>query len=97
MRWLIGVAVALSTSCSSGRVCNPGDTRTCVGIGACTGGQACLADGTGYGTCGCGGAGGGSGVGGGTAGGGTAGGGTAGGGTAGGGTAGGGTAGGGTA
>ncbi len=35
-------------------VCNPGDTRECVGPGACPGGQECLKDGSGYGECDCG-------------------------------------------
>jgi hypothetical protein len=36
--------------------CSAGETRTCVGPGACKGGQACLANGTGFGACDCGGA-----------------------------------------
>ncbi len=36
--------------------CTPGDTRTCVGPGACSGGQSCAADGT-WSTCDCGGGG----------------------------------------
>jgi hypothetical protein len=35
-------------------VCGQGQTRECVGVGACKGGQACLADGSGYGVCDCG-------------------------------------------
>lgn len=35
-------------------VCTAGETRTCVGAGACQGGQACLADGKGFGPCDCG-------------------------------------------
>jgi len=34
--------------------CSAGETRTCVGAGACQGGQACLPDGKGFGTCDCG-------------------------------------------
>jgi hypothetical protein len=34
--------------------CSVGETRACVGPGACKGGQACLADGKGYGACDCG-------------------------------------------
>lgn len=34
--------------------CTAGETRTCVGPGACKGGQACLADGKGFGPCDCG-------------------------------------------
>jgi len=36
------------------RVCRPGETQHCVGAGACEGGQACLADGSGFGACDCG-------------------------------------------
>lgn len=35
-------------------VCRPGETQRCVGPGACDGGQACLADGSGFGLCDCG-------------------------------------------
>lgn len=38
----------------SGRVCGSGDTRACVGPGACAGGQTCLADSSGFGPCDCG-------------------------------------------
>lgn len=34
--------------------CATGETRTCVGPGACKGGQACLPDGSGFGSCDCG-------------------------------------------
>lgn len=34
-------------------LCTPGTTQPCVGVGACAGGQACLADGSGYGACQC--------------------------------------------
>lgn len=34
--------------------CVPGATQSCVGAGACAGGQACLADGSGFGPCDCG-------------------------------------------
>jgi hypothetical protein len=34
--------------------CSAGETRTCVGAGACKGGQACLPDGKGFGACDCG-------------------------------------------
>lgn len=33
--------------------CVPGATQTCVGLGACAGGQSCLADGSGFGPCNC--------------------------------------------
>jgi hypothetical protein len=36
------------------RVCRPGETQRCVGSGACEGGQACSAEGTGFGPCDCG-------------------------------------------
>jgi hypothetical protein len=36
------------------RVCVPGATQACVGIAGCTGGQACLHDGSGFGECDCG-------------------------------------------
>lgn len=36
------------------RACVPGATQACVGVGACSGGQACLPDGSGFGTCDCG-------------------------------------------
>lgn len=35
-------------------LCSPGDTRTCVGPGACAGGQECNDDGTDWSTCDCG-------------------------------------------
>lgn len=35
-------------------VCTPGSTQSCVGAGACAGGQACRADGSGYDPCDCG-------------------------------------------
>ncbi len=34
--------------------CSPGQTRECVGPGACKGGQACTGDGKGFGSCDCG-------------------------------------------
>lgn len=36
------------------RVCVPGSTQSCVGPGACPGGQSCLPDGSGFGPCDCG-------------------------------------------
>ncbi len=39
---------------SASRVCTLGETRACVGPGACQGGQICLSDGTGFGSCDCG-------------------------------------------
>jgi hypothetical protein len=35
-------------------VCAPGSTQSCVGTGACNGGQACKPDGSGYEPCDCG-------------------------------------------
>jgi hypothetical protein len=40
---------------ASPRACVPGVTQACVGPGGCGGGQACSADGTGFGACDCGG------------------------------------------
>jgi hypothetical protein len=40
---------------SASHVCAAGDTRACVGTGACAGGQVCRPDGTGFGPCDCGG------------------------------------------
>lgn len=34
--------------------CAVGETRACIGAGACKGGQACLPDGSGFGSCDCG-------------------------------------------
>jgi hypothetical protein len=36
------------------RTCVPGATQACVGAAACSGGQSCLPDGTGFGACDCG-------------------------------------------
>ncbi|HEY2728843.1 MAG TPA: hypothetical protein VGK52_02815 [Polyangia bacterium] len=36
------------------RACVPGSTQACVGPAGCQGGQACLADGAGFGPCDCG-------------------------------------------
>jgi hypothetical protein len=36
------------------RVCAPGATQACVGPAGCSGGQACVADGSRFGTCDCG-------------------------------------------
>jgi hypothetical protein len=41
---------------TSTRACIPGSTQACVGPGACSGGQACASDGSGFGPCDCGGA-----------------------------------------
>lgn len=42
-----------SAATKPSKVCSAGETRACVGAGACQGGQACLPDGTGFGTCDC--------------------------------------------
>lgn len=63
---------------AAGSICTAGDSKACTGPAGCQGGQACLADGTGWGSCDCG-TGGGAGAGG-TGSGGTTGGGGAGGG-----------------
>lgn len=39
---------------NSAVVCRPGETQKCVGAGACVGGQACKADGSGFEQCDCG-------------------------------------------
>jgi hypothetical protein len=44
----------LKSPAAASAVCTPGQTRECVGSGACRGGQACLPDGRGYGACDCG-------------------------------------------
>jgi len=48
------VAVAVPTAPAAPRVCVPGATQACVGVAGCTGGQACLRDGSGFGDCDCG-------------------------------------------
>ena len=45
-----GVTAAVAPA----RVCVPGATQACVGSGACSGGQACLPDGSGFAPCDCG-------------------------------------------
>jgi len=42
------------TAGSTSSVCDPGDTRTCVGPGSCDGGQVCRDDGSGWEDCDCG-------------------------------------------
>jgi hypothetical protein len=44
---------AAATAAPPARACVPGATQACVGAGACPGGQACLADGSGYSPCLC--------------------------------------------
>ena len=46
---------ACSTETVDGEVCSPGETRSCVGPGACEGGQQCESDGAAWGECDCGG------------------------------------------
>ena len=57
------LAAAVPTACVGGsaslgdagpKKCTAGETQPCVGAGACTGGQACKADGLGYEACVCG-------------------------------------------
>jgi hypothetical protein len=43
-----------SVAASKARECGVGETRACIGPGACQGGQACLPDGSGFGACDCG-------------------------------------------
>lgn len=45
---------AASSSAAPAAACSRGQTRECVGAGACKGGQACLADGSGFSACDCG-------------------------------------------
>jgi hypothetical protein len=45
---------ASAAAAKSSKACTAGQTRECVGPAACKGGQACLADGSGYGACDCG-------------------------------------------
>jgi hypothetical protein len=51
-----GVSAASASAAEpvSPRVCVPGVTQACLGPGACSGAQACLADGSGFGVCDCG-------------------------------------------
>ena len=46
------VALVTVGGCGS-RVCVPGATQICSGVGACVGAQACLAEGQGYSACAC--------------------------------------------
>ena len=48
-------AAAPAVVVASARACVPGATQACVGPGACSGGQSCLPDGSGFGPCDCGG------------------------------------------
>lgn len=57
---LVSAGVLVSVACGSSKndlggktTCSPGDTRSCVGPGACTGGQTCGSDGS-WGACDCG-------------------------------------------
>jgi hypothetical protein len=47
-------APAASASAAPARACVPGLTQACVGPAGCSGGQACLGDGSGYSACDCG-------------------------------------------
>jgi hypothetical protein len=48
------VAAPLAPTAAPAHACTPGATQTCVGPGACQGGQACLGDGSAFGPCDCG-------------------------------------------
>jgi hypothetical protein len=48
-----GTTTAPARPTHTPRVCVPGATQRCFGAGACEGGQACLADGSGFGPCEC--------------------------------------------
>jgi hypothetical protein len=48
-----GAASAAPPPSVPARVCVPGTTQACVGVGACSGGQACSPDGSGFGPCEC--------------------------------------------
>ncbi len=57
---VVGSILALVTSCGGddetgkpARVCDPGSTQTCVGPGACQGGQSCNSDGSSWNACEC--------------------------------------------
>src|SRR4051812_27409793 len=47
-------AASVESKPAAPRSCATGETRVCVGAAACKGGQACLADGSGFGPCDCG-------------------------------------------
>lgn len=52
---LLAVSPGAGCGSSASKVCTPGQSVACVGVGACQGGQLCKADGTGYEACQCGG------------------------------------------
>ena len=45
---------SLKSTATPAKACGVGETRACTGPGGCKGGQSCLADGTGFGSCDCG-------------------------------------------
>lgn len=47
-------APSAAPAAATAPACSRGETRECVGPGACKGGQACLPDGSGFGECDCG-------------------------------------------
>jgi len=55
--FLLMTAGSAACSSSSGMVCIPGQSKACVGVGGCQGGQACASDGKSYEVCQCSGAG----------------------------------------
>lgn len=50
----VGTEAAEAEKPKAGPGCSAGETRACVGPGACKGGQACLPDGSAFGSCDCG-------------------------------------------
>lgn len=52
---LLTVAGLFIVACNPTQVCSPGASVACVGVGGCSGGQRCLADGSGFDECLCGG------------------------------------------
>ncbi|HEY5959822.1 MAG TPA: hypothetical protein VIV60_24880 [Polyangiaceae bacterium] len=48
------VAPEVTSAAPPKTICRPGETQRCVGPAACSGGQACLQDGSGFSACDCG-------------------------------------------
>ena len=51
---VLGAACGGSEVTPSAKVCTPGQSLPCTGVGGCSGGQACKSDGSGYDACACG-------------------------------------------
>jgi hypothetical protein len=51
----LSLMIGIGCGSSASKVCTPGQSVACVGVGACQGGQLCKADGTAYEACQCGG------------------------------------------